>query len=79
MKLPASIVVAIIGAVAAITGAYFTAASTSEAQVSDINTKVEVLKNTQSLQYTEVKGLLDTESKQLTSIDNKLDKVLLTK
>lgn len=68
-KLPASIVVSIVGAVIGITGAYFSGQAANAEQVNKINTDVQVLKTTQSLQYSEVKGALD-------SIDRKLDKAL---
>lgn len=54
MKASTGIIVALIGAATAITGAWFSATAAANAQVNDINTQVQVLKNTQALQYSEL-------------------------
>ena len=67
MTTSASIAVAVIGAIAAITGAWFTAGATSSARVNEIDTKVEVLQERQGLQYIEVKASLDRIETKLSS------------
>lgn len=62
------VAVAIIGALAAVTGSFFTAQATASSRSSEIDTKVEVLKRTQELQYTEVKGSLDRIEKKIDRI-----------
>lgn len=52
---PTQIAVAVIGAVTAITGAFFTASATADTKVNDLDKKVEVLTERQLLQYSEVK------------------------
>lgn len=68
-KLPITVLIALVGAAVSITGSYFTGQAANAEQVNKINTDVQVLKTTQSLQYLEVKGSLD-------SINKKLDKAL---
>ena len=63
------IVVAGIGAFAAITGSYFTAQATANSRVNDLDTEVQIAKTTQALQYKEVTDWLER-------IDTKLDKAL---
>lgn len=65
----AGVIVAFIGAVAAIAGSYFTANATSAAQVNEVDTKVEVLQERQALQYTEVKNSLDRIEKKLDNVN----------
>lgn len=64
------VAVALIGAAAAVTGSFFTAQATTADRYNMVDTKVEVLKKTQELQYAEVKGSLDR-------IENKLDAITL--
>ncbi len=63
-----SIAVALIGAVTAITGAFFTAQATSSTQVNTVNGKGDVLEERQSNQYSEVKESLDRIEKKLDSL-----------
>lgn len=65
----ASIIVAGLGALAAITGSYFTAQATANERVNTIDTEVQVLSERQDLQYKEVK-------EGLQRIEMKLDKAL---
>lgn len=64
-----NIIVAGIGALAAIAGSYFTAQSAADIRVSEVNTEVKVLSERQALQYQEIKASVDR-------IETKLDKAL---
>ena len=60
-----NITVAVIGALTAITGAYFTANTTANSKINTVDTKVEVLQERQTLQYKEVSGTLERIEKKL--------------
>jgi hypothetical protein len=62
------IIIAIIGAVAAISASIMTAASTVAGKTADIDKRVDLVSQREELHYTELKGLL-------MSIDSKLDKI----
>lgn len=59
------IIVAIIGALTGVGGAYFTAQATADSRVNQIDTQVQVLQERQSLQYQEVKQGLERIEKKL--------------
>lgn len=60
-----SLAIAVIGAVAAVSASFLTANATTNARANNIDTQVQVLKTTQSLQYAEVKdALADLKSGQ---------------
>ncbi len=61
------VAIAIIGALAAITGSFFTSSATANSRTSQVDTKVEVLQERQALQYQEVKGSLERIEKKLDS------------
>lgn len=65
-----SVLIALIGAAAAVTGSYFTASATSNQRSNDINTEVQVLKNTQALQYAEIQKSLERIEKSV-GVSNK--------
>lgn len=52
--------IAVVGAITAIAGAFFTANAASDVRVSGMETKVEVIRTTQTLQYTELKDEITT-------------------
>lgn len=72
--MPTSIAVAVIGAIAAIAGSFFTSRATADVRVNTIDTKVQVLEERQSLQYTEVKDSLSRIESKLDGLTT-LDKV----
>ncbi len=53
------IVIAGIGAVAAITGSFFTASATADTRTGEVEKQVVEVKATQSAQYVELKGLIE--------------------
>lgn len=63
-----TIIIATIGALAAIGGAWLTAQTTADQQVAQIETKVEVVKTTENLHYLEVKDSLGRIEKKLDMI-----------
>lgn len=67
--MPTGIIIAVIGAVAAVATSFFTASATSAARVNDVNTQVQVLQERQNLQYTELKGTLDRIEKKLDTLE----------
>lgn len=65
------VAIALIGAVAAVTGSYFTASATSNQRSNEINTEVQVLKNTQALQYAEIQKSLERIEKTIGTLPKK--------
>lgn len=70
MKSLVAVLVASIGTLGVFGAAYFTSKSTADSRVNEVVTKVEVLQERQSLQYTEVK-------ESLARIEKKIDKLPL--
>jgi hypothetical protein len=55
-----AVIIALVGAATGIGGAFITANATSAQRTSELDAKVQVLEERQALQYTEVKGELQT-------------------
>jgi hypothetical protein len=75
MKRPLPIAIAIITGLVTITGSYFTATATSDSRVSEIDTKVQLLEKTQSLQYAELKSNIDDLKKGQDKTIDKLEQI----
>lgn len=65
MKGSTHIIVAAIGALAAVTGAFFTAQAAAGNRVNEVDTKVQVLQERQELQYRELSNSFDRVEKKL--------------
>ena len=72
MNSTAGIIVAFIGAIAAIVTSFFTAQSTANMRVNDVDTKVQVLEERQLNQYQEL-------SASVGRIEEKLDRIVPAK
>lgn len=74
-----SIRVALIGALAtvlvAVTGAYATSTATADARVNGIDTKVQLVERTQTLQYSELKDKLENSDKQQDDLKKQQDEI----
>lgn len=76
MKKVMPIYAAIIGAIAMIGASAVTAWGTSSAKVSTIDTKVEVVKTTENLHYTEVQRQLEQQTNKIDDVNEKLDAII---
>lgn len=71
-----NIIIALIGAATAITGAFYTANVTSSQKVNDVNTHVQLVDQRQELQYNEITGQLADIKKNQDSTDDKIDSLI---